>query len=200
MQFTVSVVVEQGLSCSVTCGIFPDQGLNLCLLHWQADSLPLSHEGNPPTPLLKEPYRMQQAKGNKKKPMSASCRFFPFLWTNSGKNDQQNVFISSAEANKSCLRSGESTVGRSMQGSQRLRVSVAQIGGGWGDMTTWGLHLGERGVPSPSVHHPTPPHSENAGTLMLCAIPACSLIVKHAHVVQVCPEPLNKCIQEIPAG
>ena len=26
------------------CGIFPDQGLNLCLLHWQADSLPLSHQ------------------------------------------------------------------------------------------------------------------------------------------------------------
>ena len=31
------------LSCS-TRGIFLDQGLNLCLLHWQADSLPLSHQ------------------------------------------------------------------------------------------------------------------------------------------------------------
>ena len=31
-------------------GIFPTQGLNLqllCLLHWQADSLPLSHMGSP---------------------------------------------------------------------------------------------------------------------------------------------------------
>ena len=27
--------------------ILPDQGLNLCLLHWQADSLPLSHQGSP---------------------------------------------------------------------------------------------------------------------------------------------------------
>ena len=27
--------------------IFLTQGLNLCLLHWQADSLPLSHLGNP---------------------------------------------------------------------------------------------------------------------------------------------------------
>ena len=27
-----------GLNCSMACGIFPDQGLNLCLLHWQADS------------------------------------------------------------------------------------------------------------------------------------------------------------------
>ena len=28
-------------------GIIPDQGSNLCLLHWQVDSLPLSHQGNP---------------------------------------------------------------------------------------------------------------------------------------------------------
>ena len=33
-----SVVVVHGLSCSAACGIFPDQGLNLCPLHWQADS------------------------------------------------------------------------------------------------------------------------------------------------------------------
>ncbi|XDC54899.1 hypothetical protein R6Z07M_006081 [Ovis aries] len=29
-------------------GIFPAQGLNLHLLHWQADSLPLRHQGSPP--------------------------------------------------------------------------------------------------------------------------------------------------------
>ena len=28
-------------------GIFLTQGLNLCLLHWQVDSLPLSHQGSP---------------------------------------------------------------------------------------------------------------------------------------------------------
>ena len=28
-------------------GIFPTQGSNLQLLHWQADSLPLSHQGSP---------------------------------------------------------------------------------------------------------------------------------------------------------
>ena len=28
-------------------GIFPTQGLNVCLLDWQADSLPLSHRGSP---------------------------------------------------------------------------------------------------------------------------------------------------------
>ena len=28
-------------------GIFPTQGSNTCLLHWQADSLPLSREGSP---------------------------------------------------------------------------------------------------------------------------------------------------------
>ena len=28
-------------------GTFPDQGSNPHLLHWQVDSLPLSHQGNP---------------------------------------------------------------------------------------------------------------------------------------------------------
>ena len=37
------VVVAHGLSCSWACGIFLDQGSNPCLLHWQMDSLPLSH-------------------------------------------------------------------------------------------------------------------------------------------------------------
>ena len=36
-----------GLSCSVVCGIFQDQGSNLGLLHWQADSLLQSHLGSP---------------------------------------------------------------------------------------------------------------------------------------------------------
>ena len=34
-------------SRSVARGIFPDQGLNLCLPHWLADSSPLSHQGSP---------------------------------------------------------------------------------------------------------------------------------------------------------
>ena len=42
-----SVVVAHGLSCSMACGIFPDQGSNPCLLHWQADSQPLHHQGSP---------------------------------------------------------------------------------------------------------------------------------------------------------
>ena len=33
-------------NCSLACGIFPDQGLNLCLLHWQLD-YSVSHEGSP---------------------------------------------------------------------------------------------------------------------------------------------------------
>ena len=32
-----------GPSRSGACGIFPDQGSNLCPLHWQADSQPLRH-------------------------------------------------------------------------------------------------------------------------------------------------------------
>ena len=42
-----SVIVAHGPSWSVACGIFPDQGSNLCPLHWQADSQPLRHQGSP---------------------------------------------------------------------------------------------------------------------------------------------------------
>ena len=38
LQSAGSVVVAHQLSCSVACGVFPDQNLNPCPLHWQADS------------------------------------------------------------------------------------------------------------------------------------------------------------------
>ena len=40
-------MVAQGLSWSAACRIFPDQGSNPCFLHWQVDSLPLSHQESP---------------------------------------------------------------------------------------------------------------------------------------------------------
>ena len=36
-----------GLSCSEACGIIPDQGSNLCLMHCQVVSYPLHHQGRP---------------------------------------------------------------------------------------------------------------------------------------------------------
>ena len=42
-----SAIVAHGPSRSLACGIFPDQGLNPCPLHWQADSQPLRHQGSP---------------------------------------------------------------------------------------------------------------------------------------------------------
>ena len=47
-----SVVVANGPSCSAACGILPDQGLNPCPLHWQADSQRLRHQGSPETCIL----------------------------------------------------------------------------------------------------------------------------------------------------
>ena len=38
LQSTGSVVVAHGLSCSVACGIFPDQDLYTCPWHWRVDS------------------------------------------------------------------------------------------------------------------------------------------------------------------
>ena len=40
-------VVAHRLCCSAAWRIFLDQGLNLCLSHWQVDSLILSHQGSP---------------------------------------------------------------------------------------------------------------------------------------------------------
>ena len=50
-----STVVGQGLTCSAACGILPDQGWSPCFLHWQADPLPLRHQGS----LLREGRRFK---------------------------------------------------------------------------------------------------------------------------------------------
>ena len=47
LQHTGSVVMAHSLSCSTACGMFPDQGPNLCSLHWQVDYFPLYHQGSP---------------------------------------------------------------------------------------------------------------------------------------------------------
>ena len=46
LQHMGSVVVAHGLSCSVACGIFLDQGSNPCPPHWQVGSYPLCHQGS----------------------------------------------------------------------------------------------------------------------------------------------------------
>ena len=48
------IVVVHGLTCSLACGILPDQGSNLCLLHQRKDSLPLGHQGSPSTPFFRQ--------------------------------------------------------------------------------------------------------------------------------------------------
>ena len=44
---TGSVAVVHRPTCSAACGIFLTQGSNPCLLHWQADFLPLSPPAKP---------------------------------------------------------------------------------------------------------------------------------------------------------
>ena len=41
-----------GLSCTAACRIFLDQGLNPCLLHWQADSFTSEPPGKPKLHLI----------------------------------------------------------------------------------------------------------------------------------------------------
>ena len=52
LQSTGSADVADRFSCSKAHEIFPDQGSNLCFLHWQVESLPLNHQGSPKVILL----------------------------------------------------------------------------------------------------------------------------------------------------
>ena len=47
LQSAGSIVVAHGFSSSAACGIFPDQGSNLCLLHWQAELFTTELPGEP---------------------------------------------------------------------------------------------------------------------------------------------------------
>ena len=43
--------ILEWVAISFSRGIFPTQGSNLCLLHWQVDYLVLSDQGSPQTPV-----------------------------------------------------------------------------------------------------------------------------------------------------
>ena len=81
-----SVVVTHECSCSKACGIFLGQGQNHCHLNWQADPLPLSHQGDPYQPFL-IPYSVLR---NCKHYFThsgvflTSCRLSPSLSTEAG--------------------------------------------------------------------------------------------------------------------
>ena len=72
-----SVVVAHGPSCSVACGILPDQGSNPCPLHWQADSQPLRHQGSPQQHTLKHlPKRVENLYPHKNPHTNIYSSFF----------------------------------------------------------------------------------------------------------------------------
>ena len=60
---SASAAVALTLSCSIACGVLPDQGSNLSPLRRWADSQPLEHEGNPEKeiykPLFQRPWSFQ---------------------------------------------------------------------------------------------------------------------------------------------
>ena len=64
LQSTGSVVVSHRVSCSMASRIFPDQGSDTHLVHWQADSLPPSHQGSS--------YLLHSAKGVHTKALSVA--------------------------------------------------------------------------------------------------------------------------------
>ena len=52
-----AVAEAHGISCSAASGIFLDQGLNPCLLHWQEETLLLIYQGSPLRSVLLVAYR-----------------------------------------------------------------------------------------------------------------------------------------------
>ena len=72
----------QYLWLAEACGIFPDQGSNLCPPHYQADSLPLDHQGSPSICgcIFKPPHWIF-----KLLPVSPHCKFplwyYPWQWS-----------------------------------------------------------------------------------------------------------------------
>ena len=58
LQLVGSLVLDPGFSYSAACGIFLDQGLNPCPLHWQADSYPVYHHGSPTLIPLNKAHRI----------------------------------------------------------------------------------------------------------------------------------------------
>ena len=57
-----SGVVVHRLSRSLACGIFPDQGSNSYLLHWQADFFTTEPAGKPPITTLLMSYTPKKKK------------------------------------------------------------------------------------------------------------------------------------------
>ena len=70
------MVVAHGLSYSEACGIFPDQGLNPCPLHWHGDSYSLCHQEILSHSLLNDESYRYKAQG-----------MFPAIFPHEGKED-----------------------------------------------------------------------------------------------------------------
>ena len=81
-------------TCSVACGILLDQGSNLCLLHWQADSQPLDHQGNPNSSFLISPK-------HSKRYFKTSCS--PYLLFKKGRVCTEHRTLNNGQLN--CTRS-----------------------------------------------------------------------------------------------
>ena len=86
-----SVVVAHGPSCSVACGIFPDQGSNPCPLHWQADSQPLRRQGSPGSSVFADVYMFEPVKAY----LCCNKAFLPLLPPQASLIPAEGIFSSS---------------------------------------------------------------------------------------------------------
>ena len=101
-------------------GIFLDllQGLNLCLLYWQADSLPLSHQGSPIYVFIL-PLRKQSIN-----PHSLSMGYIFFQKTQyEKKNNNNTVWEGTTTTTKPVILQGKSLT--NITSSQVIKVNIS---------------------------------------------------------------------------
>ena len=108
-----SIVVAHRLSCPVACRIFPNQGLNMCPLHWQANSQPLDHQESPASPritLFRALRRMRR--GMKLHETDLLSRFFFFF------NQRNKAYSLNIRQRQSTVRLQERELITSTEGNE----------------------------------------------------------------------------------
>ena len=123
-----SATVAHGPSCSAACGILPDQGSNLCLLHWQADSQPLRHQGSPAVLFFKQKFVNLQCPLGKRQHLRCHKKPLCYWMTVLG---QDPLIVSYQMLQSGYFRTSSSeTSGREqvMQFGDSLQSNVTRIG------------------------------------------------------------------------
>ena len=126
-----SVAVAYRLSCPMAGGVFLDQGLNLCPLHWQAGSQPLDHQGSPSSLFLQKIKKGSLIVSQFFFFFLTSALFLIFTWTSFSNTSTVYLLLSSGFAPTTLLSvqslSWKRTLGCSFQEFRDHFVPILMI-------------------------------------------------------------------------